>query len=140
MIALVLCGIMSASISDGGRQTMDTEYVELIDHNHVIRRPKSKRAKAELIYEQFICYQVDGLGNVECVGYFVVRPDSVYDVQMLPKDRIQLTIETRNKQWRRIIAKSLHRSETTFDPELQDRKAGERKCLFGLAPWGDLRG
>lgn len=140
MIGLVLCGIMSASISDGGREVMDTEYVELIDHNTVIRRPKGKRGKPEFLYEQYICYSMDAVGNIECVGYFVVRPDSVYDIQMLPKDRIQLTIETRGKQWRRVIAKTLNRSETTFDPELQDRKAGERKCLFGLQPWGDLRG
>lgn len=136
MSMLLLCGIMVAAPMDARPEMIETEYVELIDHNNVIskRKPHVKR------YEQMICYRNSPSGSLQIVGYLMIRPDTVYDVKRMSGNRWELIFETRSGKWRRVVCRTLHNSDTTYDPELEERKQGERGCLFGLGPWGGLRG
>lgn len=134
-MTLALC-IILATI--GGRdvsESIEQETVDIIRDNCVY---DSHKPRQRLVYRQFIFYRWRQ-GEYQVCGYLMVRDDTVWD---LPK-RGQyhcLEFQARDGSFRRICAKTLDKADTRHDPEMADRKHGDRDCLFGLVPWGDVRG
>lgn len=112
-----------------------TETVCKIVENSVFS-PRSPRQK--FLYKQFIFYRWRD-NDFRVVGYLMLRDDQLWQAVRFG-GYYTVDFESRDGQWRRIRSKMLIKESTRNDPELIDRRRGERECLFGLQPFGDVRG
>ena len=135
---MLLACIMLLALT-GDQQMSDQPYhvetVDLIKDNSVYDPRKPRKA---LLFRQFIFFRWSG-GDYRIVGYMMVRDDAVWQVVRRGEYHC-VELQARDGTWRRIRARDIHSEDTRHDPEIKDRRRGERDCLFGLQPFGDVRG
>lgn len=114
---------------------MPIETVDMIVENDVC---DAKHQRKRVIFKQYI-FKRWRAGGYEIVGYLMVRDDTA--MQYVKRGQFHcIEFESRSGQWRTVRSKSMSKEDTRHDPEVRDREKGERECLFGLQPWGDVRG
>ena len=112
-----------------------SETVCMIVENDVC---DAKHQRKKVVFKQFIFKRWRN-GGYQIVGYLMIRPDVAW--QYIKRgDYHCIEFESRGNQWRTIRSKSMSKEDTRYDPEVRDRQRRERECLFGLQPWGDVRG
>ncbi len=114
---------------------MQVETVCMIVENDVC---DAKHQRKKVIFKQYV-FKRWRAGGYEIVGYLMVREGLA--IQRVKRgDYHCIEFESRDGKWRTVRSKSLAKEDTKYDPEVRDREKGERECLFGLQPWGDVRG
>ncbi len=109
---------------------MPSEFIDLTEFNVVKRN-------GQLITTQLIFYRWCA-GEYRIVGYLKDSQHLDWDVSE-SQTSVRLLFTARNGERRKILAKAFQRTETDKDFEMLDRER-DRECLFGLYPFGDVRG
>jgi len=94
--------------------------------------------RKQVVFKQLIFYRWRA-GAYRVVGYLMLRHDQSFQ-HIKRGDYHCAEFESRDGQFRVVRSKTWEKQDTKHDPEVKDRENGERECLFGLAPWGDVRG
>lgn len=131
LLACIMACIGDATMSNA----IQCETVCRIVDNDVC---DAKHPRKKVVFRQLIFYRWRA-GGYQVVGYMLIRPDTAWQ-HVKRGDYHCIEFEARDGKWRMIRSKTMTKEDTRHDPEVIDRRRGERECLFDLQPWGDVRG
>lgn len=135
MTPLALVAIMLLTGGPDMPNKLQSETVCMIVENDVC---DAKHPRKKVVFKQFI-FKRWRAGGYQIVGYLMLR-DGLAWQYVKRGDYHCIEFESRSGEFRTIRSKSITKEDTRHDPEVRDRENGERECLFGLQPWGDVRG
>lgn len=134
MIAFVVLATILAT-GDAPVHNIETETVCRILENNVCSQ---RHQRKQVLFTQLVFYRWRA-GGYQCVGYLMLRPETNWQ-HIKRGDYHCIEFESRDGTFRVIRSKTYDKQDTKHDPEVIERQRGERECLFGLEPWGDVRG